>query len=246
MGTAGSDRRPGSISAPRWMRDCARRISRGLSNSDRALQRPRSVEIKSRVARGRSRPLHGTQAVRRKARSLDIDAVLVGPEPRRLAVGLAFTHHRAPDGDTVVLGVLHRLQQQALVALRMPEGRNITGREDIRRARSAERVDDDAALDRDPGRRRKLGVPLHPDARDDAVAVQPDAIAADDHYSGLGALDRGHARSEAEHHPGAFVQGADLRGGRFGKRPRHHAVGRFDHGNIASEGACAGGAFEYQ
>ena len=51
----------------------------------------------------------------RQAGDLQVDAVLIGPEPRYVGIGSRLARHRLTDGDTVVLGVPPGLQAQMAV-----------------------------------------------------------------------------------------------------------------------------------
>src|SRR5690606_9795993 len=118
------------------------------------------------------RPADALHAVGRKAADLQIDTVLVGPEPRHGIVDRLYAGHGLADGDPVILRMTPGFEAESSLEQRVRERGDVAGREDSLCARSAVLVDENTVVDGDPGRRRDLVVARHADAGDDAIGQE--------------------------------------------------------------------------
>src|SRR4029077_18865227 len=96
--------------------------------------------------------LYGAVPTLRQAGELDVEVVLVGPEPRHLGVRpLGLAQDRLADMDALVLRVLPGFEPDAAADQRVGMAGRVAGGEDRRVAGAAVGVDRDALFD--PGAR---------------------------------------------------------------------------------------------
>ena len=127
---------------------------------------------------------HDLVIARRQSRDLQLQVVLVGPEPRHLGV----RHGRAEQRRGGNLGLMNRVRHGFEPHAALEQGvrmvRAVAGREDVRIGRARELVDDDAVAAGQPGGGGELDVGHDADADDHDVARE---------LSAVDGLDRSHA-----------------------------------------------------
>src|SRR5467141_3914538 len=84
-------------------------------------------------------------------RVLQVEVVLVGPEPGNLAVGLVLSGHRVPDDEALTLCGLKVLDPNPRLEQRMKEPGDVSRSEHALGRSSSQLVDDDSLIDRQTG-----------------------------------------------------------------------------------------------
>ena len=174
----------------------------------------------------------GVEAVE-QAGDLQLDLVLVGPEPRHRIVGLRLAHDRLRRGLGLIDGVLHAFEPDlAAIALR-EEPRAIADRIDVRRG-AGEVVDHDAVLARQARGRREIVVGAG--AGRDQHEIGGDALAGRERDAGRAALalDRGKPRAEPDIDAARAVQRIEEGGHGLAGDALHHPALGLDHDRLAA------------
>src|SRR5262249_3616557 len=116
---------------------------------------------------------------------VDRHVVVLAPEERDGAEGLATSQHGERGGLTLPLGDNPMLHPNALATVQVGPARNVSGRIDSRHARLQVMTDDHAAIERKTGLFSKLETRPHANAGDNqirrelATALQHDGVAVD-------------------------------------------------------------------
>src|SRR5579864_348806 len=86
-----------------------------------------------------------------RASHLQIDLVLIGPEPRYFGKGVGAAGDHFGDGDALILCILPRLEADMSAQQRVEMSRNVASRENRGVAGPTKRVDDDAVANLEAG-----------------------------------------------------------------------------------------------
>ena len=113
------------------------------------------------------------------ARDLQLQVVLVGPEPGHVGVGLRLARDRPRHRLGLLHRVVHRFQAQAALEQRVRVVGHVAGGEDRRIAGAPEGVDHDAVVDREPGVPRQLVVRRRADPDHREVGREGPPVGAD-------------------------------------------------------------------
>ena len=235
VGEAGRIDRPGVGRKELYEPHVARVVDCGAADGNAAIE----IEEGEASVLGAAAPDQLVPAFRRP-RSLQIDVVLVGPEPRQLGIGLGAAGHHLGDRDRLVLGVLPSLQPDAAAEQRIEVTGDVAGGKDMRIAGAAMCVDQNAVIDREIGLHRQLAVRHGADADENCVGGQRLARPQRDHGPVAARCDRSDGDAGAQIDAAAAMEGGEelAEGRRCDARQRSR--GGFQHGHRAAMAARYG------
>src|ERR1700722_17177502 len=181
---------------------------------------------------------HGGQG---QPSDLNVEFVLVGPQPGRAVIFFAGAEYVTSGSDTLILGVLPAFKSNARAEQPVRKGARVASSKDIRIATPQRRVDGDAVIDCEARGLRQFDPRRNPDRGEDRLAMQPrpvveidlDPIARPPDTRYLPVEMEGHARHAVPCREQLF----DFR------RHRSHDQARagLDYADLATARRCAGG-----
>src|SRR6185503_3457361 len=151
-------------------------LARAVDGVDGKDQPPFEIE-RGEAACGWIAAQHDLVIARRQPCNLQLQVVLIGPEPRHLRLRCRGPKQSGRRDFRLVDRIRHGLQAHALPMRRERMVRAVAGRDDVRIGRPCELVDDDAVQARKAGAARELDVGLDADADDRDVAGEFSAVA---------------------------------------------------------------------
>src|SRR6186713_796914 len=179
-----------------------------------------------------------------EAHDLELQLVLVRPEPRRLVVGDVLAADVRGRGLRLLERVVHRLEADAAPVARARVAAAVADRVDVRVARAAVLVHRDAIVALEARRLRERGVWHEADADDREVRGYLRAVRALDGVDGTIAPELAHLAVREDVDAAArvlgLVEAAHLRR----HDAVHYAVHHLDHGDVEAELPEGRGALE--
>src|SRR5262249_5016183 len=127
---------------------------------------------------------------------LEVEVVLIRPEPRNLRERPALTGHRPPDRVPVPESRVVVLHAHRGLEERVPEAGTVPRRVDVGCVRPSELVDHDSTIAANAGRFRELDVRLHADRDEDVLTQRRQLAGSSSQVDAATAVDPGQPRAE--------------------------------------------------